>query len=492
MGFIAIDLGTTNIKVAAFDDQLTNLGIESENVIYEKNDNFVEFNADTYFETVLASIQRCCQKYFKTSPYPIRQIILTGQAESLVVIDRKGKPIRNAISWLDMRSKDECDELKSKFDADTCYHITGQPEIIPTWPITKILWLKKHEPQVYGRVAKYLLLKDFIQLRLCGSIAGEFSIYNFSHYFNISKKEFWLEILDYCGIKQEQLPGLIEPCTVLGTVTDEVAGCLKLTKQTKVNVGTLDHFAGMIGTGNITEGTISESTGTVLSIATMLDKPTFSSLRIPCHYGPFKNIYVLLPVCESGGISLEWFKSTFLSDYSYDQINTEIGKKVLPNELIFLPYLTGINAPDFNKDAKGVFYGIQVNHDKFDFAYAVMEGVAHLLKMNIDTFEKAGIKTGMIISTGGGAKSSIWSQIKANITNHIVAIPENAEAACLGAAVIGAVSENIFVSYQEAIQKSVRIKKQFDPNHQDLFQKKHNQFKFLYQQLQPMFPYKGE
>ena len=489
MGFISIDLGTTNIKVAIFDDQLQNLGLESENVTYLRNDDFIEFDAEEYYATVISTIQRCYQKNLLPSSYLIHQIVLTGQAESLVAIDENGNPVRNAISWLDMRSKEECEELKRTFNPETCYQITGQPEIIPTWPITKILWLRRHEPKIYKQVSKYLLLKDYIQFKLTGKIVGEFSIYNFSHYFNITRKEYWREILDYCGIALEQLPSLVEPCTVLGQLKAEVALEVGISPGAMVNVGTLDHFAGMVGTGNIREGIISESTGTVLSIATMVFNPVFGEVHVPLHYGPFKDTYVFLPVCESGGISLEWFKNNFLPNCSYRQIDEESSKKSIPNELIFLPYITGVNAPDFNPDATGIFYGIQTKHDPFDFALAIMEGVSHLLKKNMDYIEKAGFRTEMIISTGGGAKSAIWSQMKADITQHTVAIPQNEEAACLGAAMIGAVSEGIFPSYEEAVAQCVKIKKTYLPQPAGKYLKKHALFNLMFEQALPVFQF---
>jgi len=321
-------------------------------------------------------------------------------------------------------------------------------------------------------------------------IAGEYSIYNYSHYFNISKKRYWKEILSYCGVQLSQLPTLVEPCSILGKVTPKIAQDIDLSIDTKVNIGTLDHFSGMIGTGNISKGIISESTGTVLAIATLINEPSFSRAKVPCLYGPFIDSYVLLPLCESGGISLEWFKNHFMQGDSYDKINDQLHKRNIPNELIFLPYIAGVNGPDFNSDAKGVFYGIQMKHDKYDFAYSIMEGIAHLLKVNIDHIEKAGYPVSRIISTGGGARSDIWSQIKANITGKIVAIPSNEEAACLGSAIVGAVSEGDFDSYDEAITKCVSIKKQFQPKDIDKYNEKHKRFNEVYERLLPVFSQK--
>ncbi|WP_187274608.1 FGGY-family carbohydrate kinase [Paenibacillus sp. N3.4] len=167
----------------------------------------------------------------------------------------------------------------------------------------------------------------------------------------------------------------------------------------------------------------------------------------------------------------------------------ELQKKTIPNELIFLPYITGVNAPDYHADANGVFYGIKMKHDKFDLTLAIMEGVVHLLKKNMMCLEEIGVKAEMIISTGGGARSELWSQMKSDITAYIVAIPENEEAACLGAAMIGAVSEGLFASYEDAVQQCVVIKQKFIPRHPDRYQKKHKLFNRLFDQILPVYDY---
>jgi len=487
MYFIAVDLGTTNVKVCCYDSSLRVLSSESENVIYDRTEEFVEFDAEKYFEMVAAMIKKSCISASLSIPYPITQIILTGQAESLVALDKHQRPACKAISWLDMRSKEECKELKLVFPPEKCYPITGQPEIIPTWPITKILWIKKNKPTLFFNIATYVLLKDYIIFRMAGVFSGEYSIYNFSHYFDITNKTYWDEILDYVGVSRSQLPPLVEPGSIAGYITQEAMKMTGLASSVKVNVGTLDHFCGMIGTGNIYDGRISESAGTVLSLATMISHPNFQASRIPIHYGPFHDKYVYLPVCESGGISLEWFKTQFLKDVSYDQLNKQLENRKISGQLLFLPYIAGTNAPEFNSFVKGGFFGVSVSHDKYDFALAVMEGVAHLLKKNIDFIEQTQNVSGAIISTGGGAKSAVWSQMKADITGRIIAIPENEETCCLGAALMGAVSERLFPDFETAIKQCVRIKKEYFPQKNPVYIKKQLQFNALYEALLPIY-----
>jgi xylulokinase len=486
MSIIAVDLGTTNIKVAAFDNALKALSSRSQGVEYLRERDAVEFDAEEYYRTLVECIRACCGDAGVPAG-SVCQLVFTGQAESLVLLGKDARPLRNAISWLDMRSEAECQQLQQRFPKDVTYRITGLPSIIPTWPISKMLWLQKHEEELVRRVWKYLLLKDYILFRLTGELAGEHSIYNFSHYFDIRKKQYWREILEFCGVGLEQLPPLVEPQTVLGRLSDEAARTLGLPVNTRVNVGTLDHFAGMLGTGNICEGIISESTGTVLSIATMVRHAACPDVRLPLHCGPLRNSYVYLPVCESGGISLDWFKDRFLVGVDYQQLNAEIGKHAAKSDLLFLPNITGVNAPDFNASSSGVFFGLRLHHDTYDLALAVMEGIAHLLRRNIDCFADVGIKASSIISTGGGARSDIWSQLKANVTGHTVSIPENEEAATLGAAMIGAVSEGFFSSFGQAAGECVAITKYFQPKETEFYAQKHETFKLLYSQLQPVF-----
>lgn len=489
MYYISIDLGTTNIKVCCYDKELNTLATKSKNVEYNRQGNdIVEFDAEEYYQIVASKIEECCIDAKLSKPYPITEIILTGQAESLVCLNKDGKPIRPAISWLDNRSKKECEELKKQFPPEICYPITGQPEIIPTWPITKILWLKHNEKELFDSVWKYILIKDYIIYRLTNQFAGEYSIYNFSHFFDIKNKCFWKEELDYVGVSIEQLTNLVEPQTIVGSLTQEASEITGMDINTKVNVGALDHFCGMIGTGNCVDGMISESAGTVLSIATSVSNPDFNAKeRIPLHYGAFKDKYVYLPVCESGGISMEWFKNNFLKDISYDELNKQLETKDLSNSLLFMPYIAGTNAPEFNINAKGMFYGINASQDRYDFALAVMEGVSYLLKKNVDLICKNTGKPKTIISSGGGAKSAIWCQLKADITGCEIAIPENEEACCLGAAIIGAVDSKAYSNFDEAINKCVKIKKVYYPKDKELLCDKYKLFIDIYNSIEHLF-----
>ncbi len=484
---ITIDLGTTNIKVGMYDNDMKEICIFSIGVEYTYKNGFVEFEPEQYWELCKKGINNVIKKS-KINHKAVKSISLTGQAESLIIIDDNFKSLRNGISWMDNRSEKECELLKNTFDISRGYHITGQPDIIPTWPITKILWIKKNEKELFEKVHKFLLLKDYIIFKLTGNFRAEYTIYNFSYYFDIVNKRYWNDILDFVGIKTEQLPELIEPGEIAGNLVKNVAGEFNFSKDVSVNVGALDHFAGMIGTGNIKEGVISETTGTVLAVATLVNHPVINEYKIPCQYNAIRDTYVLMPVCESGGISLEWFKNNFFPDKSYEYLNKEIAKTMdTSHEIIFLPYITGTNSPEFDPGARGVFYGININHTKIDFARAVMEGVAYLLYKNIECLEKLNIKANSIISLGGGAKSDVWNQMKADITGKNILIPEYEEATSLGAAVLAGVKCGFYSSIHEAIEKNVGIKKTYTPAQRKYYKDGYKKFLQIYEQLIPVF-----
>ena len=473
--YIGVDLGSTNIKAAIYDRNFNLIDRQSRPVNYIRENGFVEFDAYAYCRDLICLLADMVKANHVSS---VKQIAFTGQAESLVVLGHHGRPLMNAISWMDERSVEECRDLAAKFDSATCEAVTGQMAVLPTWPATKILWLKRNRPEIYEKADCYMMLKDYIVYCLTGEKVADMSIATFTFYFDIYNKVYWKEMLEAIGVAESQLPQLCEPCSVAGALTREVADQMGLTTDTKVNVGTLDHFAGMVGTGNIAPGGITLSTGTVMALATMSGDTVNKNSGIAMHYGFIPNTHVMLPVVESGGVSLEWFKRSCMQVY-YDAMNAALaGRK--PNELLFLPYLVGTSAPEFDAEANGVFWGLRQEHDAIDMAGAVMEGVSYVLRKNCEHIADNGVKPTAIIATGGGAKSAIWCQMQADITGLPVSIPKEKEAACLGAALIAAVSDGRFASYEEAVDVCVELLHQYVPAPTAHYEKKYRRFCALY------------
>jgi xylulokinase len=477
MTFIGIDLGTTNLKAALYSGPaLTQIAVSSRPLDYTRVENRVEFDADAVADAVFDMLRELGGK----ASDPVTMITLTGQAESLILLGKNGSPLRPAISWMDERSSAECRELSRQFSSEEIYAVTGQKAIIPTWPATKIMHLSCTEPDIFARTAAFIMLKDYIAFRLSGVMAADKSIATFSLYFDIHRGCYWQKMLDACGIKGDQLPPLVEPCTILGPL-DPALGLGGVYKGTTVNTGTLDHFAGMIGNGIVNPGGVSESTGTVLGMSALVRLPLSGKENAALHYGPFPGTMVLLPVAESGGICLEWFRNTFLPDVSFKKLDELIIQKdAFSKGLLFLPYLVGVNAPEFDQDACGVFFGLRAETDTLDMARSIMEGVALLLEKNLAEMRRGGLEFSYIISSGGGAKSDLWSQIKADVCGLEIRIPSNNEAAGFGSAIIGAVSGGMFADYEKAVGGCVKIAKNFFPKDGSRYEAKRRGFDVLY------------
>ena len=334
-----------------------------------------------------------------------------------------------------------------------------------------------YSPMMAGLMMSILPMLAFY---LTGQKKCDMSIATFSFYFDIYKKCYWQEMLHAIGISEAQLPELVEPCSVAGQLKPELSQALRLDAGTLVNVGTLDHFAGMIGTGNIDAGGVTLSTGTVMAMAVMASEPVPQNTGIAMHYGFLPDTHVMLPVVESGGVSLEWFRRSCMKNITYDEMNATLARRER-NDLLFLPYLVGTSAPEFDAEAKGVFWGLRQEHDCIDMAGSIMEGVGYVLQKNLQHIHKNGIQLQNIIATGGGAKSPIWCQLYADITGLPVRIPAEKEAACLGAAMIAAVADGKYADFAEASKELVSFSKEYTPNPCEHFDRKYRRFCKLYE-----------
>lgn len=346
--------------------------------------------------------------------------------------------------------------------------------------------MKNNEKQIYDKAKKFLLLKDFIIYKLTGQFISEFSIYNFSYYFDINRKTYWREMLDFLGVDTERLPELKEPGERAGLLTKENSEILELSSDVTVNCGCLDQMAGMIGTGNIRSGVIGETTGTVMVICAVVNKPNINKYKIPCHYNALKDTYVMLPIVESGGISLEWFKNNFVENLSFKQIDNGV-KSIMPKsgDPVFLPYIVGVNSPEYNPGARGVFYGLSVSHNNIHLAKAVMEGICFILKKNLRYLGQIDIESEKIISSGGGSNSDVWNQMKADILNKEVMVMESKEAASLGCAILAAVDMEYFGNVEEAVRKIVKVRTIYKPQEQNksYYEKQYELFLDIYDRL---------
>ncbi|MCQ2413414.1 MAG: hypothetical protein MJ082_01275 [Clostridia bacterium] len=413
-----VDVGTTSMKACIFDSKGTLC--DSMTLSYDliTEGTFIETDPEIYVEMMMTAYRKFSEKF------EISAVSMDTQGETMILVDKEGKPLRRAIVWLDDRASAEAAAIREKFGEKRVYEVTGQSEISAGFPAPKILWIKNHEPEVFAKIHKVLLLEDWLMYRLTGSFDTERTLQSSSLYLNISTGEYWQEMLDFIGLPEEKLPALHES----GEKVGEYRGA-------EVYTGALDQIAGMLGAGTTVPGVISEMTGTTMAVAAVVDHiPAWhEGMKIPCHYIS-KGKFCRLMWSPTAGIALEWFRDQFAQGKSFREIDEGVANVPAGCEgLVMLPYLCGSTMPIYNPGIRGVFWGMELKHTSAHFARAIMESVACMLREYLEYME-ADVKE--IRSIGGGANSKVWLQMKANITGKTVKTLVCSDVACLGCALL--------------------------------------------------------
>jgi xylulokinase len=499
--FLGIDAGTTALKAALFDLDGRLLALDrQEYALFTPSPAVVELDAEAYWRACCRAV-RAVVKRSGARIAEIASLCISSQGETLVPVDGAGTPTRNAIVWLDNRAVEEARLIGDQFDLAELYHTTGQPEVTPTWPAPKILWIKRHEPEVFARSARFLLLEDYLLQRMTGQFVTEYGLQTSSLLLDIRNKRWWQPMLDFVGVLPERLGCLMEPGAVVGPLSLEGAAALGLSTRTLAVTGAMDQAVGAVGAGNVVPGIVSETTGGALAIVVTLDRPLFDpARRVPCHYHARQSTYCLLPWVQTAGMALKWLRDQFFPLEAqaareggrdpYDVMTALAAQIPAGSEgLVVLPHREGATCPEFNPAAKAVFYGATLRHTRAHFVRGIMEAVAYTLKRNLDIVEQLGVGVKEIRSMGGGARSGLWLQIKADVLQKPVAAVAVEEAACLGAALLGATATGHFASLNEGVARMVRLREpvQPDPANADVYAQSYVRYLELYERLAPMF-----
>jgi xylulokinase len=498
---LGLDMGTTSVKCVLFNQngKCVGLGKSNYNLDIPKPD-YVEVKTGIYWDTLKEAITKVLVNT-KINVKDISGIGISSQGETFVPIDINGNPLRKAIVWLDNRSKEEAKIISREFGEEEVYRITGQNKVIPTWTATKILWLKRNEPNTFERVFKYLLLEDYILFRLTGKYVTEHSIVCSSLLYDISHKKWWNEILDFLKISESQLPELYPSGTAIANITNKASKETGLHKNSIVSTGAYDQAANALGVGNIDQGIASETTGGALAVVATTDRIIIDSLRrVPCHCHALKNKYFIQPWCPTAGVLLKWYKDNFglaeieaaknMNVDPFDLLTFEAQSIPAGSEgLVLLPHFEGAASPEFNPNAKGVLFGLKLRHGRSHIIRAILESVAYMVRRNLDLLTELGVNIKELRLTGGGAKSSLWNQIKADVLQKPLLTLQNEETGALGAAILAGLACNIFNSIEEASKSMVSIKEKMIPNGDNrlIYDKMYEIYIKLYSNLENIF-----
>ena len=495
---LGIDVGTTSVKSVLLNHEGVILASAMKEYALDSGPNDIcEVHPDTYWN-ITCQVIRGVIAEAKINPESVKGLAFSSQGETLIVVDADGKPIRKAIVWLDNRSTAEAKEIEDQFGNQLIMDITGQPEVVPTWPATRILWLKKNEPDTFCRAFKYLLVEDYLMYKMTGNYHTEHSLISSTLYFNISKKIWWTEMLEFIGISTDQLPQINSSGTSIGTLTIKAAKETGLSTRTHCVTGAYDHPAGAIGSGSIHPGDVTLTIGGSMAMCVSMDKPlTDLALKLPCQCHAVEGLYFLLPYGQTAGMVLRWFRDEFCGDEvrkarnkgldAYDLI-VEKAVKIAPGSdgLVMLPHLMGAGSPEFNPEAKGVFAGIKMGMTRAHFTRAILESVVFMVNRNIQIMKEQGIIIRDINVLGGGSKSRLWIQILADVTTIPVNTLMISDNAATGAALLAGVGAGLFDDLNAACQISIKSHTLIEPDPlmHEHYKINYNKYLHLYQSLE--------
>ena len=471
---IGIDVGTTAVKLAAF----TAAGVMVADAVCEyalqtPQSQWAEADCGIYMEAIANGL--ACLREQGCDLERAEAIGFSCQSETIFFLDEAHRPLRKAIVWLDNRAVEESAYLSERFTDEECYRVTGQIGFQPAWPASKVLWVKKHQPQVFAATRWIFLMEEFLLFQLTGRAATNGAMLSSSVYWDISAKCYWKDMLHELGIDEGMLPEVVESGQVVGRILPEIAKAFGLNPEAVVCSGGMDNAVGALGAGCVRPGQFAQSIGSSLAVCVPCEKNLRDPHRkMPVHYYVAPDMY-LLHTFTTGGMCLRWFRDAFCADEmkaatlqgadAYALMDMQAEKIPAGCEgLLFLPHLSGALSPDANPYAKGVFYGISLKHERAWFMRAVMESIGFVLRRNLEVLSGMGIPVKEVRAYGGGAKSAVWNQINADILQLPVNVTDAQHAGCRGAAILAGKAVGRFPGILEAAEEFTSITASFLPN----------------------------
>ncbi len=459
---LTLDVGTTALKGALFDLDGRMLAVRTQeySLDYPVPDR-VELDPEIYWDAAQAVIGEILLET-GVAPERIRAVGVTSQGETLVVLDRQGRPVRKAIVWLDNRAKVEAESIREAFGRDVVYRVTGQQDIAPGWPAAKILWMRRNEPELFAQAAKFLMVEDYLIYRLTGRYATDHALNPSTLYYDLVNGCWWPDMLAFLGMTADQLPVLLESGASAGCVTAPVG----LDRKTTVTVAPIDQVAAAVGAGNRAPGMVTETTGCALAICATIDRPFYDpDRRIGIYRHARPGLFILMPWIPTAGMVLRWFRDEFGAGQDYAAL-IEAAGLISPGSdgLIVLPHFCGMSSPEVNPEARGVFYGVTTAHRRAHFVRAILESTAFALRDNLELLENCGIPCCEVTALGGAARSRLWRQIKADVLGKPIHSMRCEESTSLGTAVLAAAGTGLRVSLEDAIQAMVHPAESVSPS----------------------------
>lgn len=494
---LGIDIGTSACKVALFtpDGQVAAQGNGDYKVFYPKP-GWAEQNPEDWWTAVCGAVRNMLSES-KIDPADIAGIGIDGQSWSAIPVDKAGNVLYNTPIWMDTRAQEICDELKDRIGEDRLFQVCGNP-LSPSYTLPKILWYKKHLPDVYKNIYKILQSNSFIVYRLTGAMTQDICQGYGYQCFDMKNGCWDKATCDLLGIDMDMLPDIFACHSVVGEVTPKAAELTGLKAGTPVVAGGLDAACGTLGAGVIHPGETQEQGGQAGGMSICSDHYQ-ADPRLILSFHVVPDMWILQGGTVGGGGVVRWFEQEFgaaertsaekSGKNSFYEMDREADLIPAGSEgLVFLPYMAGERSPIWDGKAKGVYYGIDFSKTRAHFVRASMEGVALSLKHNLDTAEQAGAHAEVLCAMGGAANSRVWTQIKSDVTGKKIVVPSSDTATTLGAAILAGVGTGVYADFEEAVSRTVVVKREHVPDMEKFreYQKTYETYLALYDNLKDL------
>ena len=483
--YIGVDLGTSAVKLLLMDQNGTVINIVSrEYPLYFPHPGWSEQKPEDWWEQTKEGIRQLVESVDKKQ---VAGISFGGQMHGLVILDKEDQVIRPAILWNDGRTGKQTDYLNQEIGKETLSKYTANIAFAG-FTAPKILWVKENEPENFSRICKIMLPKDYLAYRLTGVHCCDYSDASGMLLLDVQHKCWSREMLEICGIKEEQMPTLFESYEKVGNLKPEVAQELGLSENCIVAAGAGDNAAAAVGTGTVGDGQCNVSlgtSGTVFISSKEFGVDPNNALHAFAHSDGH---YHLMGCILSAASCNKWWMDEIIGTEDYGKEQESI-VKLGENHVFFLPYLMGERSPHNDPNARGTFIRMTMDTSRADMTQAVLEGVAFAIRDSFEIAKSLGIQIERTKICGGGAKSPLWRRIIANVLNIKVDRIASEEGPALGGAMLAAVADETFTSVEDAAGKIVRIIETIDPEPElaSKYEKQYQKFAKIYPEVKKLY-----
>ncbi len=486
MYFIGVDLGTSAVKLLLMDEAGAIVRMVSrEYPLYFPHPGWSEQDPEDWYRQTIAGIQELLDGL---DGRMVAGISFGGQMHGLVILDDEDRVLRRAILWNDGRTTKETDYLNEVIGKEKLSACTANIAFAG-FTAPKILWVKANEPELFARIRRIMLPKDYLAYRLTGSFCTDYSDASGMLLLDVKNRCWSKEMMEICSVTEEQLPRLFESYEKVGEVKEEIARELGMGPHVAVAAGAGDNAAAAVGTGTVGDGGVNLSlgtSGTLFISASDFCVDPHNALHAFAHADGH---YHLMGCMLSAASCNKWWMDEILGDTDYGK-NQENIKNLGQNRVFYLPYLMGERSPHNDPGARAAFIGMSMDTTREDMTQAVLEGVAFGLRDSLEVAKSLGIPMTSTKISGGGAKSPLWKTIVANVLGLRVDTVRTQEGPSYGAAILAAVCCGVFASPKEAADRLIAVTESISPD--PLLVEKYNEryqvFKKLYPALKPLYP----